>query len=274
MKKIVNDILQKAGLRAPDQPTSITNWAASLLVTKLQEVLDLLDKNKSDISHSHAEFEQLKTKADINHTHPPVSSVPVGAIFAFPVDGTLPGYLKCNGLAYSKSQYPLLAQMLTEFSSSTQSQFNVPDFRGQYLRGADETTTNHIDPFGAIELKTGYTSNISNKAGIQLPDTFKNHNHIVVEQAHTHAAAQAEHTHGYIDEVDPNSGFPTYWYQSIFGSPYADSAGPNNSLNKLTSAVAPPITVQPSKTNIIVENNGQAETRPKTILVNYYIKHD
>ena len=255
MKKIVADILQKAGLKPAAQELSIKNWAASLLVTKISEVLELLDKNKADITHTHA------------------AVVPVGAIFAFPVDGEVPGYLKCNGTVYSKTQYPKLAMMLTEFSPSNAEQFNVPDLRGQYLRGADETTTNHVDPFGAIDLKTGNTSNITAKAGIKLPDSFKSHNHTVNDPVHYHDSYQEPHWHFISGSYDSNvrvvvDGAP-FW-----GGPTVDGVDDTIPTQSGTSIAQPRISVSANSTGITVNDFGQAETRPKSVLVNYYIKCD
>jgi len=255
MQKIVNGILQRSGLVPANQPVTVKNWAASLLATKITEILEKLEASKSDINHTHA------------------SSVPVGAIFAFPVDGEVSGYLKCNGTVYTKTQYPKLAMILAEFSPSNAEQFSVPDLRGQYLRGADETTTNHVDPFGAIELKTGNTSNITAKAGIKLPDSFKSHNHSVSDPGHSHSGGQEPHWHFVSTSIDTNTnvtvdGAP--WY----GGPTVDGINDVINYQAGTTAAQPQVYIGSSISNISVQNSGQVETRPKTVLVNYYIKCD
>lgn len=255
MQKIVNGILQRVGLVHTNQPVTVKNWASSLLSTKITEILEKLEAGKSDVNHTHA------------------AVVPVGAIFAFPVDGEVPGYLKCNGAVYTKTQYPKLAMMLAEFSPSNAEQFSVPDLRGQYLRGADETTTNHVDPFGAIDLKTGNTSNITAKAGIKLPDSFKSHNHTVNDPTHYHGSYQEPHWHYAGGTIDNNVPVKVDGV-GPFGGPTVDGVDDSVPNPYGTSMAQPRITVSANSTGVTVNNFGQAETRPKSVLVNYYIKCD
>ncbi|CAB4129927.1 Phage tail collar domain containing protein [uncultured Caudovirales phage] len=274
MKKIVTDILQKAGLRTPDQEVSVKNWAASLLVTKISEVLNSLDKNKADRLHSHVEFDQFKNKADVNHTHE--SSVPVGAIFAFPVDGEVPGYLKCNGSAHLISHYPKLAALLTTFKPATlaQDKFVVPDFRGQYLRGADDAASSVIATTGLTDPNTGAATTNSKTAGIRAGDSFGQHKHPVTDPMHNHQAGQTPHGHSLTYSVDYNNPVMVSQAFPLVGPAWVDGLNDTGGSGGGTDFQQPQVFVVPAYTGITVNNSGEAETRPKSVLVNYYIKCD
>lgn len=62
--------------------------------------------------------------------------IPVGALMMGPVP-TMAGFLLCNGQAVSRTQYSALYALLgTSFGSGDGSTtFNVPDYRGCFLRG-------------------------------------------------------------------------------------------------------------------------------------------
>jgi hypothetical protein len=257
MKNIVSGILQRTGLKTPDQEVSVKNWAASLLVTKISEVLDSLDKNK----------------ADVNHTHE--SSVPVGAIFAFPVDGEVPGYLKCNGSAHLISHYPKLAALLTTFKPATlaQDKFVVPDFRGQYLRGADDAASSVIATTGLTDPNTGAATTNSKTAGIRASDSFGQHKHSVTDPTHSHGAGQAAHGHTAFFSYDQNIPVYAVGVAPPFGMP-VDAVNDITGGAGMTDMQQPQVWVHSAPTGITVNTSGEAETRPKSVLVNYYIKCD
>lgn len=56
--------------------------------------------------------------------------VPVGAVFPWPTSIPPDGWLKCNGAAFDKAQYPKLAQA---YPSGY-----LPDLRGEFIRGYDD----------------------------------------------------------------------------------------------------------------------------------------
>lgn len=78
------------------------------------------------------------------------AGVPVGSVFCMATMTVPDGYKECDGSAYSQSEFPLLyAAIGTTFGSGTGTgQFNVPDLRGEFVRGwsngrtgVDETRT-------------------------------------------------------------------------------------------------------------------------------------
>ena len=64
---------------------------------------------------------------------------PIGAIIAFPAAAVPNGWLECNGQAISRANYTeLFALISTTYGTGDgSSTFNLPDYRGVFLRGKD-----------------------------------------------------------------------------------------------------------------------------------------
>ena len=71
-------------------------------------------------------------------------SMPTGAIQAFMLTAAPTGWLACDGTQYAAADYPALFAALSAFDASIRSAwgsadwvnyFNVPDLRGEFLRG-------------------------------------------------------------------------------------------------------------------------------------------
>lgn len=93
-----------------------------------------------------------QSKADNNYGHDPVNDTsntywvvfvkdtnPIGTVLAL-AHTTIPaGYLECNGVAISRTTYSSLFAVLgtTWGAGNGTTTFNLPDFRGQFLRGYD-----------------------------------------------------------------------------------------------------------------------------------------
>ena len=61
----------------------------------------------------------------------------IGSIVGFASTVAPEGYLVCDGSTYSQSEYPELYAMIGNQFGGPAGSFNVPDLRGQFLRGAD-----------------------------------------------------------------------------------------------------------------------------------------
>ncbi len=100
-------------------------------------------------------------------------AIPVGTVISYIGDAlNIPiGWMFCDGSAIDKAEYNDLYTVIgdTYTTSGTKAeQFNLPDLRGQFLRGLD--TTGKIDPEG-----------VSRKLGSYQADEFKAHNHTYQE---------------------------------------------------------------------------------------------
>jgi hypothetical protein len=67
------------------------------------------------------------------------NGVPVGAVFYFAAANAPNGYLKCNGVAVSRTTYAALYEVigLTYGVGDGATTFNLPDLRGEFIRGFD-----------------------------------------------------------------------------------------------------------------------------------------
>lgn len=86
--------------------------------------------------------------------------VPPGAVFHFAMASVPTGYLECNGVAVSRSTYAaLFAAIGTTFGAGNGSTtFNLPDLRGEFIRGYDNgrgvDAARSIGSWQADELKS------------------------------------------------------------------------------------------------------------------------
>jgi len=119
-----------------------------------------------------------------------LNGVPPGTILPYGGSSAPFGYLMCDGTLYSRETYPNLAAVLsTPLGAATPTgavfggsatMFNVPDFRGRFLRGADGGTGRDQDVAARTAMATGGNDK-ANIGSIQA-DAFRNHNHTGLTQ--------------------------------------------------------------------------------------------
>lgn len=114
-----------------------------------------------------------------SHWHP--GSVPAGTVFTY-AGATVPtGYLRCNGLAVSRTTYAaLFAAIGTRYGAGNGSTtFNLPEVRGEFPRFADDGRG--VDPERVIGTWQG--------------DLFKSHNHSL-QGIIVNGSIDSNHFHG------------------------------------------------------------------------------
>lgn len=151
---------------APKQYVDSQDSAVTAAITAGYVAADALKVNKSGdtmtgpltLAADPAAALQAATKQYIDN-------LLLGAIMAFPQTTEPTGWLKCNGQAVSRITYAaLFSKISTTFGAGDGSTtFNVPDLRGEFLRGLDEGRG--VDAGRAI--------------GTAQADAFKSHNHSV-----------------------------------------------------------------------------------------------
>lgn len=105
--------------------------------------------------------------------------VPIGSIVPFA--GTLSyleglkGWLLCDGQSVSVGDYPALASILNNIYGGSDTSFNLPDYRGMFLRGVDGGSGNDPDA-DSRETQSGDDPG-DDLVGTQQDDEFKKHNH-------------------------------------------------------------------------------------------------
>lgn len=161
---------------------------------------------------------------------------PPGAIIAYGGTTAPASYLLCQGQAVSRTGIyaNLFAAIGIAYGSGDGSTtFNVPDFRGMFLRGLDATAGN--DPDKASRTASGTGGNTGNAVGSKQSEDFKSHSH-----------------------TSSHDG-----KQLIFdGSPSGEADWTGGSL-----------LLARSFTPFAVNATGGSETRPKNVYVNYIIKY-
>ncbi|MGS2725955.1 phage tail protein [Psychroserpens sp. BH13MA-6] len=128
--------------------------------------------------------------------------VPIGAVFAFP-SATLPmGYLSCDGSAVSRTTYAeLFAVIGTTYGNGDGSTtFNLPDYRGEFLRGLDNGAG--TDPDAATRTDRGDGA-IGDVVGTK--QTFENAMHLhQIDPPNSNVTASGIHNH-YVNGYTANT---------------------------------------------------------------------
>jgi microcystin-dependent protein len=103
--------------------------------------------------------------------------VPVGTILAFAGVNIPSGYLICDGSAISRTTYSNLYNVIGNSwgTGNNSTTFNLPDLRGQFLRGVTGSSTSDPDASSRTAKYSG--GNTGNNVGSYQVDEFKSHNH-------------------------------------------------------------------------------------------------
>jgi microcystin-dependent protein len=102
---------------------------------------------------------------------------PVGTITAYGGSTAPDGWLLCDGAPVSRSTYAsLYAVISTAYGSADVNSFNVPDFRGRFLRGWDNAIGRDPDRASRTAMATG--GNAGDAIGSIQTDAIQSHTHI------------------------------------------------------------------------------------------------
>jgi len=209
-------------------------------------------------------------------------SILVGMTVAFPTAVAPNGWLACDGSAVSRLTYVALFNMVgTTFGNGDGSTtFNLPDLRGEFIRGFDGGRG--VDP--------------SRVFGSSQSDGIKSHNHTATSTNagdhahsgdtssigdHTHAGATAEagnHRHSF--SVSGNSGRSNTPIdgRTVVGTAYTGYAG-NHAHSFTTNGAgghSHSLNINSAGEHnhtIAVAPTGGTETRPRNVAMLYCIKH-
>jgi len=178
-------------------------------------------------------------------------SVPTGTIVAFGGEVAPAGWAACDGTQLDGTDpkfAALYAVIGTSYGGTSSSmQFNLPDLRGQFLRGWDHGAGADPDAAGRTPVKTGAQS--GDHVGTAEAGAFASHSHGVTDPGHAHTYDHGWNNDGGIVGGHVQGGSATSYtvWQGTFGT-----AG--------------------ATTGISIQNAGGSETRPSNVTVSYIIK--
>jgi hypothetical protein len=106
------------------------------------------------------------------------NALPAGVIFPFAGSVAPAGWLLCDGTSYLRASYSrLFSSIGTAHGSNAANTFNVPDYRGRFLRGTDNMGSGAAgrDPDNAVRTAANTGGNTGNNVGsVQLNATRRN----------------------------------------------------------------------------------------------------
>jgi len=195
-----------------------------------------------------------------------VNGVPTGAIFALPdtqatgtgyqSNGIPTGYLECNGASLVRSTYAALFAVIgTRYgvgSSSNNTTFNLPDLRGEFIRGLN-TSSSGADPNRQIGSNQG-GQNVSHSHAVDITTSTKSLTGTMRKISETF-----------------NSGGGTA--SGVFTKTSGENA--SNTPSRVDGSPAAGVDLDVSHNHTVQGNtntDGGTETRPRNIAMMYIIK--
>jgi microcystin-dependent protein len=157
------------------------NWVTYLEGTTAQVELRL-KVNNTNANTFEAFFDEVKFGPGAPFLS--IASGPVAEVIALASSVAPPSFLECDGTAVSRTQYADLynAIGITHGQGDGATTFNLPDYRGRFLRGHADGSTRDPDRATRTAMATG--GNTGDNVGSVQTDEFGSHDH--GGGAHTH----------------------------------------------------------------------------------------
>jgi microcystin-dependent protein len=179
-------------------------------------------------------------------------AVPTGSVHMMATTTAPSGYLKCNGAAISRSTYAGLFAIIgtAHGAGDGSSTFNVPDLRGEFVRGWDDSRG--IDSGRNFATSQG--------------DQNKQHNH---SGSATTSISPSVHNHVFPgdDQFANANGIGGWTNRTTADFNYdAKSQSGNGKVYRTSDA-----TISAS-TSVTINNDGGSEARPRNVAMMYVIK--
>ena len=205
----------------------------------------------------------MQTDASGNLSFSIVEGVPTGSVFCIAVDTVPTGYVKCNGASYQRTgtYAALFAVIGTTYGAADSSHFNVPDLRGEFVRGFDDSRG--VDSGRSINDPQGGQN--------------QQHNHPASSSASVSDSGHFHHSFksGNAGERQYNSNLSS----SNFPSSGTGAGNKNEAYNIVAQSSESNVGRTSSETTGIgvnvstsTSNDGGNEARPRNIAMLYIIK--
>lgn len=203
-------------------------------------------------------LQQLNNSLGAQSNYTPAGTVQLFAMSAIPT-----GWLECNGAAVSRTTYANLFAVIgtTYGAGNGTTTFNVPDLRGQFIRGWDHDRS--IDP-GRVLGSTQASANQAHQHAATVVNPV--HSHAVTDPGHNHTLTDPGHTH--LGQVGVGTGTGAAGGSGIVQG--AISSAPTGvSIAATTTGLAVSAAIQ--NTSVVVESQG-SEARPTNVAMVYCIR--
>ena len=190
------------------------------------------------------------------------SLVPVGGVIAW-AHPTIPaGWLECNGQSLAVLDYPKLASTIGYAYGGSGLNFNLPDYRGEFLRGLDNGAGR--DPNAGARTNRGDGAT-GDAVGTKQGHEYFSHGHLATTTTSVSIGGVGDHTHqqttdGYDQDrgtaVGSNAPGTTAARGVVASSANTLGGGAHSHSASATSTT-------------LTVNNGGSETRPRNVNVIY-----
>ena len=197
----------------------------------------------ADNSISDAKVQSISSSKISDFSQAVQAELPAGMIMAFSGSSCPSGWLEADGSAVSRSGKGRLfsAIGITHGQGDGSTTFNLPDYRGRFLRGVDKTAGRDADKASRTASAPG--GNSGNLVGSVQGDEFKSHSHNYTAQ-------------DFVATASPSSGVGGLTRGGAVPN-QINIVGNRNAMNDGLGAIW---------------NSGGSETRPKNVYVLYCVK--
>ena len=146
------------------------------VINRLVMIEHNMDGTHGDVTLSGCSSFMAEHNAD--GSHGPEAANPVAAVVAFPKGAPPAGWLECDGSSLSRTTYAdLFAVLDTDYGNVDANTFNLPDYRGEFLRGWDHGQGR--DPDAASRTDRG-DGTVGDYVGTRQADANRAHNHALI----------------------------------------------------------------------------------------------
>ena len=157
--------------------------------------------------------------------------VPPGSVVAYAGDTPPPGWLLCDGSAVSRTTYAALFAALgtAHGEGNGETTFNLPDYRGTFLRGVDMGAGR--DPDAASRTAPGPGGNSGDAVGSVQNDQMQSHRHLDSGHRHWYTSQRIDDYRTVADGSgetvadDQWDSYQTSWTYANLGDPSPSTAG-------------------------------------------------
>ena len=197
----------------------------------------------------------LQTDSSGNLSFATPDSVPTGCVFCRAAASVPAGYLECNGAAVSRSTYSGLFSVIgtTYGSGNGSSTFNLPDLRGEFVRGFDHGRG--VDSGRSINNPQGSAN--------------QSHNHSYGNNGITVSGANHNHS---IRKINLQPSIANVAITLGSGQSYQIGYATNDGGNTNQAVLNSGNLSMSGSVGITINNTGTNESRPRNVAMMYIIR--